>query len=137
VALTAKVVGVALLAMFSTGVPALVLVTVAVLAQGAVVQVTPAGGVAVTVLTMAAVELTLAVPTTEMAMAVPFGRFTLGSAMLLVAPVAPVPAAALSQSAPVPDAEQLQLTTLTLLGMLSVTLTPVRSDRPLLLTVMV
>ena len=100
-------------------------------------QVTPAGGVAVTVLTMAAVELTLAVPTTEMAMAVPFGRFTLGSAMLLVAPVAPVPAAALSQSAPVPDAEQLQLTTLTLLGMLSVTLTPVRSDRPLLLTVMV
>ena len=112
--------------MLSLGVPLLVLVVVLVLAQGAVVQLTPAGGVMVALLTMSPVALSCAVPLMLMVRLSPLARLIPVSATLFPLPlvVAPQLAAGL----------QLQLLTVTLAGTVSVTEAPVTALGPALLT---
>ena len=129
--------GVADLTILSTCVPPLVLVTVAVLAHGAVVHVVPVGGVAVTLLVIAPVADNCAVPVTATLMLAPLARNTFGRLMALVLPLAPVPAAVVSQSALPLATLQVQLLTVTVAGTVSLTVTPVRLLGPLLVTVIV
>ena len=91
---TANAVGVAVLDKVSRGVPALVLVALAVLSHGGVPQLVPAGNWAVAVLTMSPVAVHAAVPVIATATLVPAGSTMLFSEMALVLPLAAVPVAA-------------------------------------------
>ena len=117
--------------------PPLVLVTLAVFVHGVVVHVVPAGGVAVTLLVIDPVALNCTVPFTTIVRLVPFGRLTFGSAIVLPVPLAPVPAAVVSQSAPVPFAVHVHPLTVTVAGTVSDTLTPVTSLGSVFVTVIV
>ena len=134
---TANVAGLALLVRVSCGAPPLVFVVVLDTPQGGVVQIVPAGGVAVAVLTMAPVALNCAVPVTVIVRLWPAPRATAPRLIVLVVPVAPVPAAPVSQSAPAPLATQVHAVTVTAAGTLSLTLIPLAAAGPLLVSVIV
>lgn len=134
---TANVLGVAVFTILNCCVPPFVFVTVAVFAHGAVVHVVPTGGVAVTLLVMLPVAESCAVPVTAILMLAPLARNTFGKLIVLLLPVAPVPAAVVSQSALPLLTLHVQPLTVTVPGTVSLTVTPVTSLGPLFVTLIV
>ncbi len=102
------------------------LVVELVLSQGSTLQPTPAGGVTEALLTMSPLALSCATPLTFTVTLWPLARLTPVRLMALPVPLLLAPQLA--------TGVQLQLLTATLAGTLSVTVTPLASLGPALLT---